>query len=80
MYRLADASMLWTTTPASRQRQFRSVRDFRCWHETDMPTVLRNVRSLGQSGSHLLALGFSGFDPGPDINALPGTSSDKIGA
>ena len=31
-------------------------------HETDMPTLLRNVRSQGQSGKHLLALSFSGFD------------------
>jgi hypothetical protein len=30
----------------------------------DMPTVLRDVRSQGQSGKHLLALSFSGFDPG----------------
>src|SRR6266481_2444561 len=29
-----------------------------------MPTPLRNVRSRGQSGKHLLALSFSGFDPG----------------
>src|SRR5258707_671627 len=28
-----------------------------------MPTPLRNVRSRGQSGKHLLALNFSGFDP-----------------
>jgi hypothetical protein len=33
-------------------------------HETDMPTALRDVRSQGQSGKHLLALSFSGFDPG----------------
>jgi hypothetical protein len=36
--------------------------DFRVWHETDMPTALRDVRSQGQSGKHLLALSFSGFD------------------
>jgi hypothetical protein len=35
------------------------------WHETDMPNALRNVRSQGQSGKHLLALSFSGFDPTP---------------
>jgi hypothetical protein len=35
----------------------------RCWHETDMPTALRDVRSQGQSGKHMLALSFSGFDP-----------------
>jgi hypothetical protein len=33
------------------------------WHETDMPTALRNVRYQGQSGKHVLALSFSGFDP-----------------
>ena len=33
-------------------------------HETDMPTALRNVRYQGQSGKHVLALSFSGFDPG----------------
>src|SRR5258708_6885112 len=32
-------------------------------HETDMPTALRNVRYQGQSGKHVLALSFSGFDP-----------------
>src|SRR6267378_2032811 len=33
------------------------------WHETDMPTALRDVRSQGQTGKHILALSFSGFDP-----------------
>jgi len=28
-----------------------------------MPTALRDVRSQGQSGKHLLAWSFSGFDP-----------------
>ena len=32
-------------------------------HETEMPTALRDVRSQGQSGKHVLALSFSGFDP-----------------
>jgi hypothetical protein len=32
-------------------------------HETDMSSLLRNVRSQGQSGKHVLALSFSGFDP-----------------
>jgi len=36
---------------------------FRSWHETDMPTLFRNVRSQGQSRKHVLALSFSGFDP-----------------
>jgi hypothetical protein len=34
---------------------------FRSWHETDVPTTLRDVFQ-GQSGKHLLALSFSGFD------------------
>jgi hypothetical protein len=38
--------------------------DIRLWHETDMATALRNVRSQAQSGKHVLALSFSGFDPG----------------
>ncbi len=29
-----------------------------------MPTVFRDVRSRGQSGKHVLALSFSGFDRG----------------
>jgi len=33
------------------------------WHETDMATAFRNVRSQGQSGKHLLALSFSDCDP-----------------
>jgi|SRR5258706_4367257 len=32
-------------------------------HETDMPTTLRDVRFQGQSGKHMLASSFSGFDP-----------------
>src|SRR5260370_19475209 len=32
------------------------------WHETDMPTALRDVRFQGQSGKHMLASSFSGFD------------------
>jgi hypothetical protein len=32
-------------------------------HETDMPTVLSDVRCWVNSGKHMLALSFSGFDP-----------------
>jgi hypothetical protein len=32
-----------------------------------MPTALRDVRSQGQSGKHMLALSFSGFDPATDL-------------
>src|SRR6266481_1879130 len=38
-------------------------RDFRNWHETDMPQWSLYVRSWGQSGKHMLAMSFSGFDP-----------------
>ena len=31
------------------------------WHETDMPTTLRDVRFQGQSGKHTLALSFFSF-------------------
>ena len=34
------------------------------WHETDMPTALRDVRSQGQSGRHLLPLSISDFVEG----------------
>jgi hypothetical protein len=43
---------------ASQKRLFQQYR-----HKTDMPTALRNVRSQGQSGKHMLAGSFSGFDP-----------------
>jgi hypothetical protein len=45
---------------------------FRNWHETDMPTTLRDVRFQGQSGKHVLVRRFSAFDPmyGPDDNLL----------
>ena len=33
------------------------------WHETDMPKRLGNVRYWMNSGKHMLALSFSGFDP-----------------
>src|SRR5258707_6260548 len=34
-------------------------------HETDMATAMRDVRSRGQSGKHLLAARISPFDPKP---------------
>jgi len=37
--------------------------DVACWHETDMPTYLRDVRCWVNSGKHLLSLSFSAFDP-----------------
>ncbi len=38
-------------------------REVGSWHETDMPSALSDVRSWGQSGKHVLAMSFSGFDP-----------------
>src|SRR6478736_6557410 len=38
--------------------------DFRYWHVSDMAILLRDVRSRGQSGKHVLALSFSGLDLG----------------
>jgi len=29
------------------------MRDFRCWHETDMTGPVGDVRSWGRSGSHV---------------------------
>jgi hypothetical protein len=34
------------------------------WHETDMPKYLGDVRYWVNSGKHMLAWSFSGFDPG----------------
>jgi hypothetical protein len=33
------------------------------WHLADMTTTLHKVRYQGQSGKHVLAASFSGFDP-----------------
>jgi hypothetical protein len=33
------------------------------WHVTVMPKYLGNVRYWANSGKHVLALSFSGFDP-----------------
>jgi hypothetical protein len=35
----------------------------RFWHVTDIPKYLGNVRYWVNSGKHVLALSFSGFDP-----------------
>jgi hypothetical protein len=34
-----------------------------------MPTAVRDVRSQGQSGKHILAVSFSGFDPRTDLGS-----------
>jgi hypothetical protein len=36
----------------------------RSWHESDIPKYLADVRSWVNSGKHMLALSFSGFDRG----------------
>ena len=46
------------------------------WHETDMPTVLRNVRSR-QSGRHLLVASISPFDPSALVH---GVGQDALAA
>jgi hypothetical protein len=37
--------------------------DVAFWHNSDMPRWSLNVRCWVNSGSHMLALSFSGFDP-----------------
>jgi len=46
--------------------------DFRVWHVTDLPKYLGNVRYWVNSGKHVLALSFSGFDPISDIEHFAG--------
>jgi hypothetical protein len=41
----------------------RVATEVRVWHETEMPTALRDVRSQEQSGKHLLTVSSSQFDP-----------------
>ncbi len=41
-----------------------------------MPTTLRDVRFQGQSGKHMLASSFSGFDP---IETLVPHDGDRFG-
>ncbi len=47
------------------------------WHETDMATAFRNVRSQGQSGKHLLALSFSDCDPSRTYVPLAPTNENR---
>jgi hypothetical protein len=35
-----------------------------------MPTAMRDVRSQGQSGKHILAVSFSGFDPSETLSLI----------
>ena len=43
--------------------------DLRVWHEAEMPKYLGKVRYWMNSGKHMLALSFSGFDPNPTWRA-----------
>ena len=47
-----------------RRRPDRCLFAVHTWHETDMPKDLGDVRCWVNSGKHVLALSFSGFDPG----------------
>ena len=40
-----------------------TIDDVGSWHEAEMPKYLGNVRCWVNSGKHLLAASFSGFDP-----------------
>jgi len=50
------------TNAAKREKSSCQLGAVHTWHETDVPTALLNVCFQGQSGKHLLALSFSGFD------------------
>jgi hypothetical protein len=50
------------TNAAKREKSSCQLGAVHTWHQTDMPTVFRDVRFQGQSGKHLLASSFSGFD------------------
>src|ERR1700730_9133285 len=52
--RVRNASAIFKIFLLTRKRLFQHYR-----HETDMPTALRDVRSQGQSGKHILGLSFS---------------------
>ena len=52
-----------TALPVGYPRSGLSRSDFVPWHETDMPTAMRDVRSRGQSGKHILAVSLSESDP-----------------
>jgi hypothetical protein len=44
-----------------------------------MPTTLRDVRFRGQSGKHMLALSFSGFDPERTLDHATESAGDALG-
>jgi len=60
---LSDDEVRAAQAVYSMEECFSSSADGSSWHETDMPIALRYVRFQGQSGKHVLAWSFSGFDP-----------------
>src|SRR5258707_3043102 len=50
------------TNAAKREESSCQLGAVHTWHETDMPKSLGDVRCWVNSGKHLLALSFSGFD------------------
>jgi hypothetical protein len=52
-------------------RVFELIEYVGCWHETDMPTAVRDVRYQEQSEKHLLTVSSSQFDPKPNIGTSP---------
>jgi len=56
---------------------FAAVHEPLSWHETDMPTALRDVRSQEeeQSGKHLLTVSSSQFDPNRTLAGHPAALS-----
>src|SRR6266481_9002261 len=53
------------------KRLIAAVHESVCGHETDMPKYLGDVRCWVNSGKHMLASSFSGFDPGPNSDMGP---------
>jgi hypothetical protein len=56
-------AVFFDTPSTNRQSTTSNDLDVAVWHFSDMPAALRDVRSQGQSGKHMLASSFSGFDP-----------------
>src|SRR5258705_11396134 len=52
------------TNAANREESSCQLGAAHTWHETDMPKSLGDVRCWVNSGKHLLALSFTGFDLG----------------
>src|SRR5258705_13692235 len=65
------STVLALAIPVSQHQRFDRVgRDFRYWHETDMPKYIGDVRCWVNSGKHMLSLSFSAFDPYRSSSAL----------